>query len=110
MVSWEELQVSCRHLSLLIPSAPDGFLFHIDKAGIQFQILNRSKGAAAQGPRAQIDRTLYKRNMQDILFRYPNLDVRAGSVFDLVLRQTNQGSSSAPAQKVEGIRLGALED
>ncbi|EED81849.1 predicted protein [Postia placenta Mad-698-R] len=55
-----------------------------DQAGIQFQILNRSKGAAVWGPRAQIDRSLYKQHMQAALHNYPSLDIRSASVSDLV--------------------------
>src|SRR5580693_10515722 len=44
----------------------------IDQAGIQFRILNRSKGAAVRGPRAQADRRLYCEAMQSILAAQPN--------------------------------------
>ncbi|KAF8966124.1 glucose inhibited division protein A-domain-containing protein [Flammula alnicola] len=71
------------------------------QAGIQFQILNRSKGAAVWGPRAQIDRQLYKENMQKLLFDYPGLDVRAGSVFDLIF----DPDSDNPWGKVTGVKL-----
>ncbi|KAJ7577029.1 glucose inhibited division protein A-domain-containing protein [Mycena floridula] len=65
--------------------AMDGLMGKVtDKAGIQFQMLNRSKGPAVWGPRAQVDRKLYKKNMQEALDGYPNLDIKAGSVFDLV--------------------------
>lgn len=47
----------------------------IDQAGIQFKMLNRSKGAAVQGPRAQADRRLYAHAIQTMLRRYSNLDV-----------------------------------
>ncbi|MDX1485646.1 MAG: tRNA uridine-5-carboxymethylaminomethyl(34) synthesis enzyme MnmG [Alphaproteobacteria bacterium] len=57
----------------------------IDRAGIQFRVLNRSKGPAVQGPRAQADRRLYKAAMQDILAHQDNLSIRAGAVEDLVL-------------------------
>lgn len=60
-----------------------------------------------QGPRAQIDRKLYKYHMQEALFNYPNLDVRAGSVFDLVLDHTASSTGSAgPTSEVRGVRLG----
>ena len=56
-----------------------------DSAGIQFRVLNRSKGPAVRGPRAQMDRRLYKRAMQSILVQQPNLEMRAGAVHDLRL-------------------------
>ncbi|KAH9475256.1 tRNA uridine 5-carboxymethylaminomethyl modification enzyme MnmG [Psilocybe cubensis] len=83
--------------------ALDGLMGRVaDKAGIQFQILNRSKGAAVWGPRAQIDRKLYKRSMQNLLFNYPGLDVRAGSVFDLLFDPTN---AENPWGKITGVQL-----
>ncbi|MGQ3073870.1 MAG: tRNA uridine-5-carboxymethylaminomethyl(34) synthesis enzyme MnmG, partial [Ferrovibrionaceae bacterium] len=54
-------------------------------AGIQFRMLNRSKGPAVRGPRAQADRKLYREAMQQLLLSYPNLTVRAGAVEDLIV-------------------------
>src|SRR5690348_2847482 len=57
----------------------------IDRAGIQFRMLNRSKGPAVRGPRAQADRALYRRAMQDILAETADLDIVEGAAEDLVL-------------------------
>ena len=54
-----------------------------DAAGIHFKLLNRSKGPAVRGPRAQADRSLYRRAMQRLLRQTPNLTLRAGSAEDL---------------------------
>src|SRR5438874_11283672 len=51
-----------------------------DRAAIQYKILNRSKGPAVQGPRAQCDRDLYAKAVQDILAAEPNLTIVEGSV------------------------------
>ncbi len=58
-----------------------------DAAGIQFRVLNASKGPAVRGPRAQADRKLYKRAMAEALAATANLDVREGSVEDVVVEQ-----------------------
>ncbi|KJA15908.1 hypothetical protein HYPSUDRAFT_47967 [Hypholoma sublateritium FD-334 SS-4] len=82
--------------------ALDGLIGRVaDKAGIQFHILNRSRGAAVWGPRAQIDRKLYKKNMQEFLFNYPRLDIRAGSVFDLLF----DAEADNPWGKIVGVKL-----
>src|ERR671939_575888 len=51
-----------------------------DRAGIQFKVLNRSKGPAVQGPRAQCDRDLYAKAVQEILAAEPNLTIVEGAV------------------------------
>src|SRR5947208_16233561 len=51
-----------------------------DRAGIQFKLLNRSKGPAVQGPRAQCDRDLYAKAVQDILASEPNLTLVQASI------------------------------
>jgi tRNA uridine 5-carboxymethylaminomethyl modification enzyme len=56
-----------------------------DKAGIQFRMLNRSKGPAVRGPRSQIDRKLYRQAMQAELAATPNLDILAEAVEDLIV-------------------------
>ncbi|MDB5492637.1 MAG: tRNA uridine-5-carboxymethylaminomethyl(34) synthesis enzyme MnmG [Micavibrio sp.] len=57
----------------------------IDQAGIQFRVLNSSKGAAVRGPRAQADRKLYRNAMQEMLHNYPNLTLIEGAADDLIL-------------------------
>lgn len=54
-----------------------------DLGGIQFRMLNRRKGPAVRGPRAQADRKLYRQAVQELLAGQPNLDIVAGEVFDL---------------------------
>jgi tRNA uridine 5-carboxymethylaminomethyl modification enzyme len=56
-----------------------------DKAGIQFRMLNRSKGPAVWGPRAQIDRKLYRQAMQAELGDYPNLTIVEDGAEDLIV-------------------------
>jgi len=56
-----------------------------DAAGIQFRLLNRSRGAAVRGPRAQIDRKLYRQAMQAELATTPGLKILAEAVEDLVV-------------------------
>ena len=64
--------------------ALDGIMARaIDRAGIQFRMLNRSKGPAVRGPRAQADRKLYRRAVQDLLAAQDGLEIRAGAVEDL---------------------------
>ncbi|ATQ40984.1 tRNA uridine-5-carboxymethylaminomethyl(34) synthesis enzyme MnmG [Caulobacter mirabilis] len=66
--------------------ALDGLMGRLaDKAGIQFRMLNRSKGPAVRGPRSQIDRRLYREAMQAELAAYSNLDIVADAVEDLIV-------------------------
>jgi tRNA uridine 5-carboxymethylaminomethyl modification enzyme len=64
--------------------ALDGVMGRVaDKAGIQFRVLNRSKGPAVRGLRCQADRKLYRNAMQEDLLNYPNLIVREIAVEDI---------------------------
>ena len=66
--------------------AMDGLMAKvIDRAGIQFRVLNKSKGQAVQGLRAQADRDLYKKEMQNFLFSQENLDILEASVEGLII-------------------------
>ena len=58
----------------------------IDRTGIQFRLLNRSRGPAVQAPRAQADRALYRTEMRRTLEATPNLSLRQGVVTDLVVK------------------------
>src|SRR6187399_3528782 len=66
--------------------ALDGLMARVaDAAGIQFRLLNRSKGPAVQGPRAQADRKLYRAAMQATILATPNLEVIEAAVADLIV-------------------------
>src|SRR5580693_8426454 len=69
----------------------------IDRAGIQFRMLNRSKGPAVRGPRAQADRKLYRRAMAELLAEIDGLTIIEGAAEDLLLDE---------AGWVAGIALG----
>ncbi len=60
-----------------------------DKSGIQFRLLNRSRGPAVRGPRTQSDRSLYKEHMQKILLNYENLTVVADPVVEFLFDNDN---------------------
>ncbi len=65
--------------------ALDGVMGNVtDKSGIQFRLLNRSRGPAVRGPRTQSDRALYKEHMQKTLLNYPNLTVIADPVVKFI--------------------------
>jgi tRNA uridine 5-carboxymethylaminomethyl modification enzyme len=74
-----------------------------DRAGIQFRLLNRRKGPAVQGPRTQADRKLYKANVQDLLFKTPNLTILAGEAVDFMM----SGQRVVGLELANGVRLTA---
>ncbi len=84
--------------------ALDGLMGRVaDQAGIQFRVLNRRKGPAVRGPRAQADRKLYRQAMQAAITAQPNLDVIEGEVDDI---EMSDGAVSGLVL-LDGRRLGA---
>jgi tRNA uridine 5-carboxymethylaminomethyl modification enzyme len=77
----------------------------VDKAGSQFRVLNRKKGPAVWGPRAQIDRSLYKKHMQEEILNYEGLSVVEGSVADIIVDQTQEEGTKGRYGKITGVRL-----
>ena len=73
----------------------------VDKAGLHFRVLNRKKGPAVWGPRAQIDRELYKKEMKAEILGAPGLAVLEGKVADIVLGSGPDETN----KKIVGIRL-----
>ena len=73
----------------------------VDKAGVHFTVLNRTKGPAVWGPRAQIDREIYKREMKAEILATPGLGVLEGKVADIVTAPAADGSH----RRIVGVRL-----
>lgn len=88
--------------------ALDGLCCRIcDISGIQYKLLNRRKGPACWGHRAQIDRALYKKHLQQELFSYKNLEIRAADVEDLIIIDSAaKVEGSAALHKCQGVVLG----
>jgi tRNA uridine 5-carboxymethylaminomethyl modification enzyme len=79
--------------------ALDGLMARaIDQAGIQFRVLNRAKGPAVRGPRAQADRMLYRKAVARLLQAQPGLSIEASPVEDLIIDR---------AGRVAGVMSGA---
>ena len=78
-----------------------------DLAGIQFRMLNRSKGAAVRGPRAQADRKLYRQAMQAILAAQANLDVAEGEAENIEIAADSDVTAVTLTSGAR-IRTGAL--
>ncbi|KAK3715440.1 Mitochondrial Translation Optimization [Vermiconidia calcicola] len=86
--------------------ALDGLVGRItDKAGIQFRVLNRKKGPAVWGPRAQIDRSLYKKHMREEMMNYPALHVKEGKVADIIVDRSPTATVEGRHGKITGVRL-----
>jgi len=79
-----------------------------DKSGIQFRLLNRSRGPAVQGPRTQSDRALYKKHMQKILLNYKNLTVVADPVIKFLFDENENKVIGFVCQSGNEIRCKEL--
>ena len=82
--------------------ALDGVMGEVaDKSGIQFRLLNRSRGPAVRGPRTQSDRFLYRKYMQEILLNYCNLSIFSDSVIKFIFnKNTISGFETKEGKKV----------
>ncbi len=82
--------------------ALDGVMGEVaDKSGIQFRLLNRSRGPAVRGPRTQSDRSLYRKYMQEILLNYCNLSVFSDPVVKFIFdRNSISGFETKEGKKV----------
>lgn len=76
----------------------------VDKAGVQFRVLNKRKGPAVWGPRAQIDRKLYKRYMREELVDYKNLAIVQNSVDDIVVQKSGPELDGRHG-RITGVKL-----
>ena len=87
--------------------ALDGVMGDVaDKSGIQFRLLNRSRGPAVRGPRTQTDRSLYKRFMQEKLLNYCNLSIYSDSVIGfLFVKNQISGFETQSGKKVSCKKL-----
>ncbi|MDC1039151.1 tRNA uridine-5-carboxymethylaminomethyl(34) synthesis enzyme MnmG [Candidatus Pelagibacter sp.] len=82
--------------------ALDGVMGEVaDKSGIQFRLLNRSRGPAVRGPRTQSDRSLYRKYMQEILLNYCNLNIFSDPVIKFIFnKNTISGFETKEGKKV----------
>jgi len=87
--------------------ALDGVMGEVaDKSGIQFRLLNRSRGPAVRGPRTQSDRSLYRKYMQEKLLNYCNLSIFSDSVTKFIFnKNTISGFETKEGRKVLCARL-----
>ncbi len=70
--------------------ALDGLMGEVaDKSGIQFRLLNRSRGPAVRGPRTQSDRSLYRKYMQEILVNYCNLSIFSDTIINFIFNKNS---------------------
>ncbi len=77
-----------------------------DKSGIQFRLLNRSRGPAVRGPRTQSDRSLYKKYMQEILVNYCNLCIFSDSVIEFIFNNNEiNGFKTLSGKEVRSAKI-----
>jgi tRNA uridine 5-carboxymethylaminomethyl modification enzyme len=80
----------------------------IDQSGIQFRMLNQSKGPAVRGPRAQADRELYKAAMQAVLSTQENLEIMEGTAEDLILNKEDNQVTGVVTGAGEKLQAGSV--
>jgi tRNA uridine 5-carboxymethylaminomethyl modification enzyme len=87
--------------------ALDGLMGEVaDKSGIQFRLLNRSRGPAVRGPRTQSDRSLYRKFMQEKLLNYCNLSIFSDSVIKFIFNKNSiSGFVTQSGKKVSCTKL-----
>ena len=87
--------------------ALDGVMGDVaDKSGIQFRLLNRSRGPAVRGPRTQSDRSLYKKYMQEKLVNYCNLTIYSDPVIEFIFEKNSiKGFITCKGKKVSCKKL-----
>ena len=76
-----------------------------DEVGIQFRLLNTSRGPAVWSPRAQCDKKQYRIRMRQLLEQQTNLVIKQAEVMDLVLENHGGRSKASPSSRVRGVRL-----
>ncbi len=77
----------------------------IDATGIQFRVLNRSKGPAMHGPRAQADKKLYQMEVKRLVEETPNLDLRQEAVEELIVEPSTVAGVGRSAWRITGVRV-----
>jgi tRNA uridine 5-carboxymethylaminomethyl modification enzyme len=77
----------------------------IDATGLQFRVLNRSKGPAMHGPRAQADKKLYQMEVKRIVEETPNLDLRQETVEDVIFEPAVASSGRGTSARIVGVRV-----
>ena len=87
--------------------ALDGVMGEVaDKSGIQFRLLNRSRGPAVRGPRTQSDRSLYKKYMQEKLVNYCNLSIFSDPVIEFIFeKDCINGFITQSGKKIRSLKI-----